>query len=238
MEHPVRLPIRPLASVVGSEQPGRSGPVAYDQVLTAGPSESFVRRVVAADLPFNDSLWKWYLQQDEPTGLFGKLLGSDGSTFLFEAESTFRDLSTYFGESLTDPEFRLAVWPAEGLGGGGTDGPDWLLFAQGFLDLARNGLEAYGAVDVARRAAKYVQGRASRPARNDVYRWASTGGITRRLSQYVTARDEWDAKEFTDALCVSPSEAALLLRACGYELVPNRPTTWRRRRSKNADQAD
>ncbi|WP_454085784.1 hypothetical protein [Georgenia sp. Marseille-Q6866] len=154
-----------------------------------------------------------------------KPVQSETASIILDGNATIEDLRHYFGPWLDDPSVRFELESLDGVGNGAGPSGLWDILASA-LELARFGLEFYGAVGFVQQVGRHLQRRRVSPARTEAQKWVQFGTLSRRLRRYLHGRDKWDTDHLHRVLGLEPFQLGKLLRQCGFETTPDRPDRW------------
>jgi len=175
------------------------------------------------DAPF------WFVRDEYVRA--GLVIGS----CLIDEEATLGEIAEYFGPDLELDRFRIATFPAEGLGGG--FGSEWLEIANRGLnalaglspiEIVRYGFEGLGWVGAIRQVPRAVAKVRARGVRTHAARWMETEVASRRLIRYLRRRRRWETSNLSQCLEIDHRSAGALLRLAGFTLSEKDYRTWTR----------
>lgn len=140
----------------------------------------------------------------------------DSQFLQLEGHETLRDLRRLIGPDDHAVCLRTTGW-------GGSDLAEmynWVV--SDLLPYGQAFLEIYGAVEFIKVAGRAFEARKDRELRREADYWVRSGNeeVQGFLRDAVMRLHAWPAKELNRAFALAPSDAAKLMRACGYSYDP------------------
>jgi hypothetical protein len=147
----------------------------------------------------------------------------DTQFLVLDGDETLGDLRLAIGPDDSRVLLRQGSW-------GDSQGPEYFLWAvNDFLPLARNLLEAYGAVEVMRVAGRAIEKRRHRETRREAEYWVrgGYGEVHGLLRDQVAQYHSWSVADLRNEFGLSDGDAAQLMKASGYDYDPSSMAYYR-----------
>lgn len=216
-------------------------------VVTASLDEQLVAAVRRALPDVQGSrLWSIFLEPDSEFGLWvlpveatlnGERLRTDSvGHCLVDPSLTVRSFVEYFGNWAVGPSATLAVYPAEGIGGGPLE--PWVdlgeavleyVGSQGLRGVANDVLSLYGAAQLSGSVRRRIADHRARGLRREAALWLHKSQVTRRVAKAVDRRARWNCAELAVLLDIDNGTAGRLLAARGFVLSEHDLRYWERK---------